>query len=903
MKTSCLGTVAICGSCLLVACGGGNPPPLPATHFSISAPGTAIAGTAFQVTVSAFDASNSVVASYSGTLHFANTDAQAMLPQDTALANGTRTFSVTLKTANTGQTITVTDTASLTGTSSGIAVSGGAASRLSVSAPTAATAALQFNFSVTAFDAYKNVATGYAGMLHFSSSDSQAVLPANSALTNGTGTFPVTLKTIANTTVTATDPAGASLTGISSAINVFSNAATHLLVATLGTATTRAPISVQVKALDGANNISVGYTGTVHFTSTDTQAVLPANSGLANGSGAFSATLETAGNQSIAATDTVMASVAGTSSSIAVSAAAALTITSGAPPSGTTGMNYGPSVTVVFYCHIVNGSIVCGPCPSPSYCASLPYCLSRGHIYPCKYNTQVIGFPFTATGGIPPYSWSASGLPSGLSLNSTNGRITGTPTTAGTYNVAATLTDSGTPKVTIDANYPIVIKNPPPPVINTTPAPPVGVVNQSYSFTFTATGGLSPLGPWSESGALIPGFGTVSNAGVLSGTPTTTGSFSITLMVQDAAGQNSAPQAFTIQIVAHGFKATSSMATARVAHTATLLNTGLNAGKVLVAGGNDATGSPVATAELYDPSTGTFSTTGSMAAARAYFAAALLSSGKVLVTGGLDAAGNPLVTAEVYDPSTGTFSATLGSMTIARASHTATLLNTGLNAGKVLVAGWGNATAELFDPATGTFTATGSMAAARVSHTATLLSSGKVLVAGGIGGVPTATTVLAEAELYDPSTGSFSPVAGSLATARYTHTATLLCDLSAPPCTNSRVLVTGGLGTTGSAIATAELFDPTTQSFTPTTGSMGTARAQHTATLLKDGTVLVTGGSDGTGPLATVELFDPAAGTFSPTGGMGTRREFHTATLLSNGSVLVTGGTNGTALATAELYK
>jgi len=865
-----------------------------ATHFSVSAPATITAGTAFQVTVSALDSSNNVVPGYSGTVHFASTDAQAVLPANSPLTNGSGSFSVVLKTA-TSETITVTDTGALTGTSSGIAVSGGPATRLSVSAPSAATAAFVFHFSVTAFDAYNNVATGYAGMLHFSSSDSQAVLPMNSALTNGTGTFPVTLNTIANTTVAATDTAAASLTGSSTPISVFSNAATHFVVATPSSATMRAPITVQVRALDGANNISVGYSGTIHFTSTDTQAVLPANSGLTNGTGAFSASLETAGNQTITTTDTVTASVTGTSSSIGVNAAAALTITSGTPPSGTAGVIYGPSVTVVYFCRLFLGHVVCGPCTNPSYCASLPYCF-RGFIYPCKFNTQVTGFPFTATGGIPPYGWSATGLPANLSLNPTTGRITGTPTTAGTYPIVVTLTDSGTPKVTMNMNYSIVINNPPPPVVNTTPAPPAGVVNQPYSFTFTATGGLSPLGPWSESGALIPGFGAVSNAGVLSGTPTTPGSFPITLMVQDAAGQNSAPQGFTIQIFAHGFKATGSMATARVSHTATLLSSG----KVLVAGGTDASGNPLATAELYDPSTGTFSTTGSMAAARAHFAAALLSGGKVLVTGGLDAAGNPLATAEVYDPSTGMFSATLGSMTIARASHTATLLTTG----KVLVAGWGNATAELFDPATGTFTATGSMAAARVSHTATLLSSGKVLLTGGIQGVPPATTVLAEAELYDPSTGRFSAAAGSLATARYNHTAALLCDLSSPPCTNSRVLVTGGLGSTGSSIATAELFDPTTQSFTPTTGSMGTARANHTATLLKDGTVLVTGGDPpGAVVLATAEVYDPTAGTFSPTGNMGTARSSHTARLLGNGSVLVTGGTNGAALATAELYQ
>jgi hypothetical protein len=897
MKRSLLLLLLVCSLYVLAGCGGPPPPPPVATHLSVSAPATITAGTAFNVNVSALDSSNNVVAGYSGTVHFTSTDGQATLPADSTLTNGTRTFSVTLKTA-TGQTIAVSDKAALSGTSNAINVSAGPATRLSLSAPSAVTAGRAFILSVSVFDAFNNVATGYAGMLHFSSSDAQAVLPGNSALTNGMGTFSVALTTIANTTITATDTAAALLTTSSNTISVFSNAATHFVVTTPVSATTRAPITVQVTALDGANNISATYSGAVHFTSTDTQAVLPANSGLTNGLGAFSATLETAGNQSITTNDAVMTSVTGTSGSIGVTAAATLTITSGAPPSGTAQVNYGPFTTQNYRCvRNINGSFSCTPCSGVSGCTSLPLC-GRFSASPCHETRQIFaGFTFTATGGIPPYNWSATGLPSMLSVNPTNGQITGTPTTAGTYTVAVTLTDSGTPKVTINPlSYSIVIKNPPPPVINTTPTPPAGVVNQPYSFTFTATGGLAPLGPWSESGALIPGFAAVSSAGVLSGTPTTAGPFSITLMVRDAAGQNSVPQAFTIQIAAHGFKATGNMATPRVAHTATLLTTGNDAGKVLVAGGNDASGHPVATAELYDPSTGTFSTTGSMAAARSNFAAALLSSGKVLVTGGLDATGNPLATAEIYDPSAGTFSPTTGNMTIARASHTATLLNTAPSAGKVLVAGWGNATAELFDPATGTFTATGSMATARVGHTATLLSSGKVLVAGGIQGVPPATTVLAEAELYDPSTGRFTPAAGSLATARYNHTATLLG--------TGKVLLTGGLGTTGSSIATAELFDPTSQSFTATTGSMGTTRAGHTATLLKDGTVLITGGDPpGAVVLATAEVYDPTAGTFSPTGSMGTAREFHTATLLSNGSVLVTGGTNGTALVTAELYQ
>jgi hypothetical protein len=231
-------------------------------------------------------------------------------------------------------------------------------------------------------------------------------------------------------------------------------------------------------------------------------------------------------------------------------------------------------------------------------------------------------------------------------------------------------------------------------------------------------------------------------------------------------------------------------------------------------------------------------------------------------------------------------------MQFVHSSHTATLLNTG----KVLVAGWGNAFAELFDPATKTFTQTGSMVTARVGHTATLLKNGKVLVIGGIQGTPPNTTVLAEAELYDPGSGSFSATLGGLTTARQLHTATVLSD-------GSTVLVTGGLDSAGTPIISAEVFGLTLQTFTAPKGNMATPRAFHTATRLTDGTVLITGGSSGTSPLFSAEVYDPVAQTFSPTGSMVSTRQSHTATLLNDGTVLVTGGTNAAVLASAELYK
>jgi hypothetical protein len=859
------------------------------TQFSVtpSTP-TPTAGTPFSLTVSALDASNNVVSGYSGTVRLTSSDGQFVPPANAGLTNGTGTFQATLKTVF-AQTITATDTVtpSITG-SAALSVNAGPATHLTVSAPTSATAGLVFNFTVTPFDAYGNVANTYTGMVKFSSNDPQAALPANTPFANGPQGFSATLTKIQNTTtISAADITTSSIAGMSSAISVVSNAVTHLTIGSPGGAAARATFLFTISALDAANNVSVGYSGPVHFTSSDPQAVFATNPAtLTSGKGQFKATLESPGSQSITATDAATTSLTISSGSITVTATAQLAITSSAPPDGTFGVNYGPTNIEYFRCdYRAPFGYDCRPCTGTTGCSSLPLCPRRGLLTPCvERRGTFVGFTLTATGGVPPYQWSATGVPSGLSVNSTNGEIIGTPTAPGTYAVAVTVADSGTPQVISPAsNYTITIKDPPPPVINASPAPPNGAVNLTYGFTFTASSPAPPL-TWRISVGTLPAGLALNPDGALTGTPTTTGTASITLIATDEFKQDSAPQVFNIQIFANGFVATGSMATARVAATATLLNTG----KVLVAGGTDPSGKALASAELFDPATGSFSATGSMATARDNFAAALLPSGKVLVTGGLDSSGNPLASAEVYDPAAKTFSATTGVMTIARASHTATLLNTG----KVLIAGWGNAIAELFDPSMGTFTQTGNMLEARTSHIATLLNDGRVLIAGGIGA---SQQMLAEAELYDPSSGSFSQTLGKLATARDWHAATLLKD--------GTVLLTGGLDNTGKAIATAELFTLSTQSFTATKGNMETPRAFQTATRLTDGSVLVSGGSDGTATIASAEVYDPTAGTFSPTGSMVSTRQSHTATLLIDGAVLVTGGTNGTVLATAELYK
>jgi hypothetical protein len=226
-----------------------------------------------------------------------------------------------------------------------------------------------------------------------------------------------------------------------------------------------------------------------------------------------------------------------------------------------------------------------------------------------------------------------------------------------------------------------------------------------------------------------------------------------------------------------------------IAHTSTTA-TLLPNGKVLLAAGGYTNmtfhGSSVAIAELYDPASGTWTLTGSLATPRDRHTATLLPSGKVLVAGGEYNTGNSLsnlASAELYDPASGTWTAT-GNLTIARVAHTATMLPNGM----VLAAGgYDNGSAELYNPASETWTLTGSLATARSRHTATLLPSHKVLVAGGF---------LMTAELYDVNSGTWAAT-GNLGVARLDHTATLL--------PSKKVLVAGGQYGSD-ALASAELY-------------------------------------------------------------------------------------------------
>ena len=310
----------------------------PAARLYVSGPATTTAGTPFTYTVTALDALGSTVTGYSGIVHFTSSDISATLPANAALTAGTGTFSATLNTAGT-QTISANDTVtdSINGDTGPITVSPGPVTGFTVAAPGTATAGTSFSVGVTALDAQGNTNTSYGGTVHFTSTDGAAVLPANSHLTSGTGSFSTTLNTAGSQTITATDTVTSSITGTSGSITVGPGPAARFSVSAPATATAGSSFTFTVTALDADGNTNTGYSGTVDFTSSDGAATLPFPSALPSGTGTFSATLDTAGTQTITATDTVTSTITGASNTITVSPAAADHFTVTAPAAATAG--------------------------------------------------------------------------------------------------------------------------------------------------------------------------------------------------------------------------------------------------------------------------------------------------------------------------------------------------------------------------------------------------------------------------------------------------------------------------------------------------------------------------------------------------------------------------------------
>lgn len=330
----------------------------------------------------------------------------------------------------------------------------------------------------------------------------------------------------------------------------------------------------------------------------------------------------------------------------------------------------------------------------------------------------------------------------------------------------------------------------------------------------------------------------------------------------------------------------------RASHSAILLDDG----RVLVVAGRGK-GGPRGPrlfpfTEIYDPATGQWEDSGELDEEREFFTLVTLNDGRILAAGGTNIQLDATKTAEVRDPETGEWSP-VGDMGTGRERGVAVLLGDG----RVFYTGGKNRnlrdqdSTEIFDPTTDEWTDAAPMSQARSIHTATLLADGRVLVVGG--GKPDGP-FFATAEIYDPESDSWSPT-GSMRLPRILHTATLLTD--------GRVLVVGGKGEPEPGIdtnirQTSEVWDPATGEWSPA-GSMTEGRAEHTATLLEDGTVLVIGSLNNN----TSEIYDPATDTWHDSATMTEARYRHTATVLRDGSIFVLGGfTTDRVTITGEVF-
>ena len=497
--------------------------------------------------------------------------------------------------------------------------------------------------------------------------------------------------------------------------------------------------------------------------------------------------------------------------------------------------------------------------------------------------------PSAATGTVTFYNGSTAlgtgSLSSGVATYSTSTLPSGSDSITAVYGGSSTYASSTSSVLTQSVLTVTSIS-----VTPTTASLPIGATQQ---FTATATysnntqGNVTSTATWSS---LATTVATVSTAGLATGA----GEGSTTIQATVGSVSGSA----TLTGTPSPFRFTGSLNYARYFFTATVLQNG----QVLIAGGTGYGSALVPTCELYNPTTGTFSETGNLNIPRFNHTATLLNNGTVLITGGLvwdsaEDAFTETATAELYNPSSGTFTLT-GSMAQAVSSQTATLLGSGM----VLIAGGEGlsgypATAELYNPSTSAFSNTGNLNTPRSSHTATLLNDGTVLIAGGeayVNGVP---ELFASAEIYNPTSGAFTTTTGSMNVASYGHSATLL--------SSGQVLIAAGIGNASgtTALARTELYNPSSQTFT-LSGSLTTARDLFSATLLSNGQVLFAGGITPTQVIATGELYNPTTGTTSIAGDLNVPRGYHSAAALNNGLVLITGGidANSFALDSAETY-
>ena len=339
---------------------------------------------------------------------------------------------------------------------------------------------------------------------------------------------------------------------------------------------------------------------------------------------------------------------------------------------------------------------------------------------------------------------------------------------------------------------------------------------------------------------------------------------------------------------------TGSLNSPRLGHTATLMRDG----KVLVTGGFDDTGATLATAELFDPATGTWAFTAPMTNARAFHFAFLLSSGDVVVIGGDYTCCFSNINVEVYNPDNDVWRP--GASLNSPLDSVSAIM---LPSGKIFLSGiadfyrnpfnWPTAS-WLYDPQQNVWTRARGDPIYRQSPSLSVLGDGTVLVTGGTRD-PDEWLSAPGAEIYDPTTDTWTATS-SPGTTRLHDTLTLLHD--------GTVLRVGGFRLT-TLLSTSEVFGP--DGMWQPVGNLNEGRMDHTATLLPNGLVLVAGGI-ASQPLTSTEIYDPLTANWTNAGPLNVARTGHTATLLENGTVLVVGGCGGgsssetTVLRSAEIY-